>query len=114
MEKQSTSKRHQRVFAEVEYYEILGVLPCLVGALVLTPPCNQHSNQLNPGKDDQLPHGLAAAETAKPLELGTESSISSSIDGTVCASQNFIMFLAAAIAFDFCFKTMVYKSFSYK
>nr|XP_018684505.1 PREDICTED: uncharacterized protein LOC103979247 isoform X1 [Musa acuminata subsp. malaccensis] len=83
------------------------------GALALTPPCNQHSNQLNPGKEDQLPHGLAAAVTAKPLELGTESSISSSIDGAVCASENFFMFLAAAIAFDLCFKMMVYKSFSY-
>lgn len=58
--------------------------------------------------------GLAAAVTAKPLELGTESSISSSIDGAVCASENFFMFLAAAIAFDLCFKMMVYKSFSYK
>ncbi|RWW51136.1 hypothetical protein BHE74_00042535 [Ensete ventricosum] len=55
--------------------------------------------------------GLSAAETGRILKLDTESFISFSIDGAVYVSENIFIFLAAAVALDFCFKMRVLSPF---
>lgn len=55
--------------------------------------------------------GLAELEAGKPLELNAVSFGSHFIDGAVSISENFFIFLAAAIALDFCFKFRFLSSF---
>ncbi|KAL0920812.1 hypothetical protein M5K25_009982 [Dendrobium thyrsiflorum] len=55
--------------------------------------------------------GLAEIEAGKPLELNLASFVSHSIDGAVSVSENIIIFLAAAIALDFCFKMRLLSPF---
>ena len=55
--------------------------------------------------------GLSAAETGRILKLDAETFISFSIDGAVYVSENIFVFLAAAVALDFCFKMRVLSPF---
>ncbi|XP_072999676.1 uncharacterized protein [Typha latifolia] len=48
--------------------------------------------------------GLAAVDVGKALELDTDSLISLSVDGAVHVAESTLIFFAAAIALDFCFK----------
>ncbi|KAK8916624.1 hypothetical protein KSP39_PZI022434 [Platanthera zijinensis] len=55
--------------------------------------------------------GLAELEAGKPLELNAVSFGSHFIDGVISVSENFFIFLAAAIALDFCFKFRLLSTF---
>ncbi|PKU85710.1 uncharacterized protein LOC110096225 [Dendrobium catenatum] len=55
--------------------------------------------------------GLAEIESGKPVELNLASFVSHCIDGAVSVSENIIIFVAAAIALDFCFKMRLLSPF---
>ncbi|KAI0514298.1 hypothetical protein KFK09_010333 [Dendrobium nobile] len=55
--------------------------------------------------------GLAEIEAGKPVELNLGSFVSHSIHGAVSVSENIIIFTAAAIALDFCFKMRLLSPF---
>ncbi|PKA50234.1 hypothetical protein AXF42_Ash017828 [Apostasia shenzhenica] len=58
--------------------------------------------------------GLAELEAGRPLELNIGSFLSHSIDGVVLISENMFVFLASAIALDFCFKMRFLSPFPMK
>ncbi|KAL6177803.1 hypothetical protein ACLB2K_049325 [Fragaria x ananassa] len=58
--------------------------------------------------------GLAILEAGKPLELNTDSLISHAFDGAVCVSENLFVFLSAAVALDYLFKTRFLSPFPIK
>lgn len=55
--------------------------------------------------------GLAELEAGKHLELNKASFISHAIDGVLFVSESISIFLAAAIALDFCFKMRLLSPF---
>lgn len=58
-----------------------------------------------------LVKGLAELDGGKPLELNSVNLVSLFINGAVSVSENIIVFLAAAVALDFCFKLRFLNSF---
>lgn len=58
--------------------------------------------------------GLAMLDGGKPLELNTDSLVSHAFDGAVYVSENLFVFLSAAIALDYLFKTRLLSPFPIK
>ncbi|CAN6211503.1 unnamed protein product [Urochloa humidicola] len=55
--------------------------------------------------------GLAMLESGRTLELSTGTLISVALDGAVSVVENIFIFLPAAVALDFCFKTRFLSPF---
>ncbi|CAL5082490.1 unnamed protein product [Urochloa decumbens] len=55
--------------------------------------------------------GLAMLESGRTLELSTGALISVALDGAVSVVENIFIFLPAAVALDFCFKTRFLSPF---
>ncbi|KAM1025288.1 hypothetical protein ACFX13_039184 [Malus domestica] len=58
--------------------------------------------------------GLATLDGGKPLELNAGSFLSHAFDGAIYVSQSLFVFLSAAVALDYCFKTGLLSPFPIK
>ncbi|KAB2604752.1 hypothetical protein D8674_041526 [Pyrus ussuriensis x Pyrus communis] len=58
--------------------------------------------------------GLATLDGGKPLELNAGSFVSHAFDGAIYVSQSLFVFLSAAVALDYCFKTGLLSPFPIK
>lgn len=58
--------------------------------------------------------GLATLDGGNPLELNAGSFVSHAFDGAIYVSQSLFVFLSAAVALDYCFKTGLLSPFPIK